>query len=104
MSEIATATQRWLRVERSPGRAHTGGVGGTGRIKMKQFAQSLGEIISSRDAEYISPSLERTFPRPISSAKMPFSPLLHRYASQFNPVSWKSFNWPPVLVIYSGSS
>lgn len=47
----------------------------------------LFKKVSGRRYNAVQPYTKQTFPRPISSARIPFSPLLQTYASQFNPVN-----------------
>ena len=65
----------------------------------------LGEIGHQRDRLYrlrhrscqilprCSGYFVLTFPRPISSAKIPLIPCSYKLASQFRPLSWYSFSW-----------
>jgi len=62
-----------------------------GKPGEKSIGQSSGESIN-RWAVSIN-DFKHTFPRPISSARMPLIPWSYNVANQFSPFSWYSLSW-----------
>lgn len=94
------------KVERRRGKVRIDLVRGRGRRGRNRFEPSCRVpsrrnnvcVISVRSVVALDVPSRRT-----SSARMPFSPLDQRYASQLRPVIWKSLSVPPTLM-YSGAS